>query len=376
MSDMFVREWQEFLPLIEASIRKGDFIMTDLNNLVERTMSAYHQYETQQKQQAEEQKQQAEQEAETALQRALTEALSDEFLESTGFKFDHVYDRAHHYISALFNYGSYDWHLSYDQHQSTWNIYTTRPGSSSIWSHKKSGLTSAEIQTVLLVEIGKYREEIKQEEEKRATRLRWEEEQHQTRERIEATAEAEQITRIAAAEAEHERLLALLTAERAKVEREMFRWLEGVTIEVYHLEYCKGSYRDEEDEASFDYGSGWTSVAHLDEQCRIQIEPVNNLYGRFSQPRVIQLMPDIHKPVWTVHHFSSVEELPDTLRHDVEVSLPNVVKRREPNLDGKYRLVEDTVLDYDEHWYSKKIGEEPLPWIQALIVQVVKSQVE
>lgn len=350
--------------------------MTDLNSLVRETMSAYHEHEAEKKRKAAEKKRQQEQESEHALRQLLGEHLLPEFLTEIGeFSFRHDYSTYYgnitHTVYAFFPYENLHWYLSHSQ--GNWFISTTGKDTRSGYQKTQaSGVNSADLQAHLLFVMGKHHEEVEEERQKEEDYQARREQEKKERREMEAREEASRKARITEADQEHERLLALFKEAWAKAEREMWYWPEGTTIEIYQVEYAKGGYRDEEDgETRFEYGSGWTATDHLDGRGRIQLEPTRSYP---SSTRMIQLVMDIHRPIWTVHQYSSVEELPEILREKVTVSLPGVVKRYNHSLDGEPRLVEVESLGYDEEEHEKTIGEVPLPWIRAIVESVANGE--
>jgi len=348
--------------------------MTNLDHMAEQAISRYRAYEEMRRQEAEAKKRASEEEAEEQLHRHIEELLSPEFRESVELSYAHKYQdhgAKQHSVSARFPYMKYDWHIE-RAGNGTWSIWTSQPGSISVYDMKVSSCEDRHLQTRLLVELGKYREYTKEQERKRQEAARSRESELTARRAYEEVATRKLNERIAVADAEDSRLRTIVTEAKAKAEREMWRWPEGVIVEVYHVQWCKGSHRDEDSEGQFDYDGGWTGTSHLDEHGRIRLEKVRS-YGS-SDPRTVQLIPDVHKPVWTVHRYSAVEELPEVLQMPVEVKVEGVATRRDNDLDGKTRLFETREVGYDEHWYSEEIGKAPLHWIRDLVDKEVVGE--
>ena len=234
--------------------------------------------------------------------------------------------------------------------------------------------------------MGEYRAEVLAKEAKAAAdKAQYEENmrQHERRQqeaRVQREREqAEEVARlqalIAAAQAEHALLFDELEAKRAAAEKEMWRWPTGVTIEVYKLQYCQGSYSDEDsDEKAFDYNGGWAGVNFFDEKGCIRIETRTYYYGG-SFPRTIHLMQPIadrYHPVWDVCIFSSIEELPQQLQQEIKVTLPHATWDSGYYLDHVNCLKRLEPDEYTEDYAATAtatVGKVPLSWIRTLVEQ-------
>lgn len=339
--------------------------MDTLNNLINQTMTSYQQYEEEKKRKAEEEKKRRERGAERTLSTLLEEVLSPEFRASVEMSYKHNYSSYNgaHSVQAVFSYLDQNWVLAHDRGK--WDI-TTRSHRSDYPQTRAGSISSEYLQSMLLVEMGKYKQEYEEEQAHQKARKRYEEEQRQYREKLEKEEAANESARQSKRIQEHQRLTSLFDEIKAKAQREMWHWPEGKTIEIYYLEYCKGSYCDEDGDRYFDYDGGWTSASELDERGRIRIEPTKlYTWDDETDPRIIQLMPDVHKPVWKVFTVSSVEDLPGHLCQEVKASLPNAEMQRDHYGDD-LRLAEVEGLAADR-WHVAVIGREPLQWIKDLV---------
>ena len=110
--------------------------------------------------------------------------------------------------------------------------------------------------------------------------------------------------------------LALLAAQTiTTAKQQIWVWPTGTIIKLYVFEYCRGSYRDEDGDDHFDYDDGWTASDHLSNGW-ITLENASH-----EKQRTIKLSSNaLH--TWTIHTFSSTEELPRVLKEDVAAHLP------------------------------------------------------
>ncbi len=341
-----------------------------LDTLAEQALAAYQQQESERRKRAEEQRRLAEEQAERDLRESLSLALTPALLAHVQWQFAATCG-SHQRPSLFFRYAEADWHLEQARDPlgkgRGWTIYTTSPGGTSQRETVAAEVSAGELPSRLLLALGKRLQQRQEAEaQRRAQQLQQAlAQQEEERERAE---------RLAVAQAQHERLTALFEQASRKAVESLWRWPQGVSIEVYRLCYCTASLYQDSGETAFDYDSGWTAAACLDEHHRIRLEPtrVDARSGRLSPARVVQLLPQVHHPLWTVFRFARVEELPPELRESVTVSLPQVVRRSPPE-DGQDRLAEipDAV---ERYWYRETIGEQPLPWLRALVEQAMARE--
>jgi hypothetical protein len=260
-------------------------------------------------------------------------------------------------MNAVFSYLDQWWTL--EQRGECWYIGIASGPRAIIYQYRASGVIAHSLQSTLLLQLGKHKQEVPEKEAKREANAKTQTAEDDARKAREGREEQE---RRKTAEAEHQRLMELLTEKKSQTASEMWWWPEGVTVEISHMEYCKGSYQDEDEEPQFDYAGGWTASSSLDSQGRTRIEAHRAPYStRVSSARVVQLMADVHRPVWQVSQVSSVDELPDALRQEVNISLEGVVLLRNHAYDTPLLTeIEESERYRHESWYSEKVGAHPL----------------
>jgi len=344
---------------------------TNLESLVQGAVKTRAKILAEEKVRQEEARQIMEHNSEVELYKAMEQVLTEEFMGSVTWRYVHSYasngTNKSHNVSACFTYGEYDWHIG--RSLSHWTIFASQKGRDSAWSHKASGVTGPNLQATLFLYLAEYAQEQADRKAKEESRRFNDEHTNAIRRRQIEEAEAANQAKKDALVAEHKRLSALVDDMVTRTRADLWRWPEGVTIEVYHMEYCKGSMRDEDGEASFDYAGGWTRTSDLDINDRVTLEE-SMRYASAQYPagaKTVQLIPAIHHPVFTVHTFSSTEELPESLRQEVRVGPENVVMRSGIGTGFTSLLMEVERPDYDEHWYTVPVGSVPLEWIKELV---------
>ena len=346
--------------------------MATIDTLATQTLEAYRQHQQTKAQQAKKQQEIEEQEAEKKLSAQLLEVFTSEFLTSVELHYEHRYDSYSKVrtTSAYFSYLGENWHLTPDPGEN-WKIFTrlVEQEQSNYCYIGKGSYTGKWVQAQLLIFLAERKEE---QERAKARAAEWEQQRaeilrQQAEEEI--LRQQEDQVRIAEADQEHARLTPLVEQAIATARQGMWTWPTEIAIEVYFINYCRGSYQDEDGNGHFEYGNGWTASDQLESNGRITIEPAKDYPWSTSarEPQVIKLMLEVHHPVWTVHTFSSVEDLPGSLKEDITVSLPNVVTRQ---LDEKQRLVEipegEKRYYQDDEWVET-VGQQPLTWIRQLV---------
>ena len=298
---------------------------TNLDTLATQTLEAYRQHQQAKAQEAQQAQQAVEQEAAKTLQRKLEEVLSTEFLESVGEPhYSHHVDSYTHTrsTSAYFLFEGQNWHLTPDRGEN-WKVFTRSPEEERP-NHSYFGrgtFSSTTIQARLLILLGEHKESIEKGKAQRAEREQQAAYNRQECAKQEAQREQERQACILEADQEHTRLALLAAQTITTAKQQIWVWPTGTIIKLYVFEYCRGSYRDEDGDDHFDYDDGWTASDHLSNGW-ITLENASH-----EKQRTIKLSSNaLH--TWTIHTFSSTEELPRVLKEDVTAHLPQVFTRQ------------------------------------------------
>lgn len=178
--------------------------------------------------------------------------------------------------------------------------------------------------------------------------------------------EAEKQQAIEAARQEDEALRQELEVLRDKTAREMWRWPEEWSLSLYRCVYPVVKDCDAYGRLVYEQDDGWSIKDQPDPSGYIRLEETCDY-----TTQEVKVDPS-DCPLWFRHRITSTEELPECLRQEVYVGLPDVVQREDP-LDGVLRLkrVSPEKMHYGEKPCRLEVGSVPLPWIQRLVDQQV-----
>ncbi len=359
-------------------------VSTQVDQLADQMLSRYQQEQREQQQRNAALQVQHEQQAIAVLQALIATEIEPELLSVLGITY--VVRRnssgvAH--AEAVLAYGGITWSISQEEVRRSdmpwrWSIRAEKDEPH--WYNREDTRLSRSaepqtLRTVLLLQFGLRREQLRQEAEEAA---RKEEQRRRVREEAQAEKEREEherAERLAQAKQEDAMWRAQLAARKREAEAAMWRWPEGAQVALYRLTYTSGKVYGDEGEPVIQQEQGWCASDHLDEAGYIRLEPVRRYTRSYaSKPREVKLDPARHAPLWERIIVGSIEELPGELRTEVRVSLPNVVSCCDYDLDGAYRLREVEELGRDEDPYSEHVGYVPLPWIRALVEQAAQAE--
>ena len=349
-------------------------ISTHVDTLAAQTLTLSRQHQERERQREEDRIQQQDQQAIAVFKTLLETEVDADLLAALSVTYE-----AHHerndvpQIAAVFSYAGVAWHLSQEWQRQPgewrWTIRATHPGYSSRSSlyDLSTAASPQALRTTLFLKLGERREQLLREEHEATERQR---RQQQAEEEAQAMREREarrRASRRARAEQEHTYWKEHLDALKQEALERMWCWPEELRISLYHVSYCAGIRRGEDDEPVLERASGWTGTDQLDEHGYLRLEPTkSSSWGRTTEPRTIKLSPAMHLPIWERWTVGSVDELPGELVEEVMVSLPGVVARRDEDLDDGFRLTR-------EDCYRECIGCVPLGWIRALVDQAAAS---
>jgi hypothetical protein len=360
-------------------------VSTQVDRLADHMLALYQQEQREQQQRKAAEQAQQDQQAIAVLQALLTTEIEPDLLSALDISY--VVRRGSSssgHAEAVLSYAGIIWHISQDGPRyagESWRWSITAERREPCYSCEIANLSrSAEphtLRTVLLLQFGLRREQLRQQAEEAA---RKEEEQREARAQAQAEKEREareRAERLAQAVQEDAYWSAQIAARRRDIEAGMWRWPEGVQVTLYRLTYTSGKAYGDEGEPVVQQEQGWCASDHLDEAGYIRLEPVRTYSRSYStKPREIKLDPGVHAPLWERIVVGSVEELPGELRTEVLVSLPDVVSCCNYDLDGVYRLRKVEELGRDEDPYSEHVGYVPLPWIRAFVEQAAQVESE
>src|SRR5260370_41828285 len=86
--------------------------------------------------------------------------------------------------------------------------------------------------------------------------------------------------------------------------QQLWRWPDKIRISLYHVTYCAGIGRGEDDEPVLQHAGGWTGTDQLDEHGYFRLEPAKpSSWSKATGPRTIKLSPALHLPIgWRGTH--------------------------------------------------------------------------
>jgi hypothetical protein len=352
-----------------------------IDTLADQTLALYRQHQQRERQCGEDRMRQQDQQAMAVFKLLLETEVETDLLAALSVTYE-----AHHehndipQIAAVFSYAGVEWHLSQEWQRQPgewrWAIHPTQHGYGSRSSlYDLSTIASPQaLRTTLFLKLGERREQLLREEHEATERKR---KQQQAEEETHAMQEREaqkRALRRAQAVQEHRSWSEQLDALKQGALQRLWRWPEELCISLYHVSYCAGIGRGEDDEPVLEHAGGWTGTDHLDEHGYLRLEPAKpSSWSKATAPRTIKLSPAIHLPIWERWTVGSVDELPSELREEVIVSLPGVVARRDEDLDAGFRLTRDEQA-YSEDYFQECIGRVPLAWVRTLVDQAAGEQ--
>ena len=353
-------------------------VSTHVDALADQVLTGYQQRQQREKQRQQDQTDQQDKQAIAVLQILLATEIEADLLSALSPSYEVQHDSSgSQHAEAIFTYAGVNWRIAQEfpnrSHESwRWSIrVTTRDH----WHNSQiSDLTTnaspLALRVTLLLKLGERRQQIQKQEQEAL-----EKERTKQQEEAQATAEKEREMRereerIAQADQEHARWQEQLETLKSRELARLWRWPTGVLVALYQIAYTSGVGRGDEDEAIIEQVKAWTGTDHLDQEGYIRLEPERSYWSN-SEPREIKLDPSTHMPIWQRIIVGSTDELPQKLREDITVSIPNVYSQRDHDqLDGKCRLtyIEDgRYLEDSPH--SELVGRQPLPWVRALVDQ-------
>ena len=358
-------------------------ISTHVDTLAEQALALSRRHQQRERQCEEDHMRQQDQQAMAVFKTLLETEVEADLLAALSVTYE-----AHHEqsdvprIAAVFSYARVEWRISQEWQRQPgewrWAIRATHHGygSRSSLYDLSTAVSPQALRTTLFLKLGERREQLLREEHEATERQR---RQQQAEEEAQALQEREAQKRAlhrAQAVQEHRSWSEHLDALKQEAFQQLWRWPEELRISLYHVSYCTGLGRGEDDEPVLERAGGWTGTDQLDEHGYLRLEPIKSYsWSKATKPRTIKLSPSMHLPIWERWTVGSVDELPGELREEVIVSLPGVVARRDEELDASFRLTRDEGA-YSEDYYQECIGHIPLAWIRALVDQAAASAQE
>ena len=181
-------------------------------------------------------------------------------------------------IAAVFSYAGVAWHLSQEWQRQPgewrWAIRATQHGygsRSSLYDLSTTASPQA-LRTTLFLKLGERREQLLREEQEATERERRRQQAEEEAQAMQEREAQKRALRIAQAVQEHRYWSEHLNALKQEALQRMWRWPEELCISLYHVSYCAGIGRGEDDESVLERAGGWTGTDHLDEHGYLRLE--------------------------------------------------------------------------------------------------------
>lgn len=241
---------------------------------------------------------------------------------------------------------------------------------------EKSGIPSVSLQGAILDILLDHRKWVTSRQEAEARRHQEAIEYQRLREQQEAEEQQRLREKQAHLIAEDARLQLVVEQEKQRVLQSMWQWPLGFTITFYRVEWCKGSYVDDEGDPHFDYEDGYSLSYEPNGYSFLHLEPMSPSRFGTNEPRyparTIRLISQVHKPTFQRIQCSSIHDVPQALRLNVEYSVPNVAERWVFLGDDEKKLF----VEEEGSTYTGIAGQVPIQWIQKLADEAYASSIE
>lgn len=316
------------------------------------------------------------------MEQLLAGCLKPEFCQAIGLEIVQYVGYEELQTRASFTYLERRYYLAYavssvGQVEGTWSIRANQPKQPHTTTDSvKNGIDSKDLQREIIAILAARKAWVQLCEEQDRVREQQQAERLREEERQWAEEQRKKDEQVAQARAEHERLSLLVEQEKQKVLDQMWQWPQGVTIDIYYAEWCKGAFHvDEDEDASFGYEGGWTSVSALDHNGYVRLEPahINSFNSKLCDVRILRLIPGVHKPTFELHQHSSCESLPDVLCQDVVCVIPGL----NHVFDSLIPDIHPRLVQAEEGQTCSckfEVGQIPLEWIRTLVESTARAQ--
>nr|BBH95164.1 hypothetical protein KTA_33630 [Thermogemmatispora argillosa] len=152
--------------------------------------------------------------------------------------------------------------------------------------------------------------------------------------------------------AEEQAARAELAQREAELEARACAWPEGQTLTLYQVHYVRGVAATEDGEHWLE-ASGWCRADQPDADGYLRLEPTAD-----GPERLLKLDPNLHRPLFERHEFTSPAELPWEL---TELCQEQIRGFRWQQAHGRSWLVRDPAESVS---FSFRV---PLPWVRELL---------
>ena len=350
-----------------------------LDPLADQTLALYRQHRQRERQREEDRMRQQDRQAIAAFKTLLETETEADLLAALSVTYEAHHERSDvPQIAAVFSYAGVEWHLCQEWQRQPgewrWSIRATRHGSCSSLYDLSTAASPQTLRTTLLLKLGERREQLLREEQEATERKRRQQQAEGEAHAMQEREAQKRALRSVRAEQEHTSWKEQLDALKQVALEHLWQWPDGMRVSLYHVTYCAGIGRGEDDEPILEREGGWTRIDHLDEHGYLRLETTKPYsWSKATEPRTVKLSPAIHLPIWERWTIGSVDELPSELREEVIVSLPGVVARRDEDLETGFRLTR-VEQAYSEDYYQECLGLVPLAWIRTLVDQAASEQ--